>query len=158
MHGQPTSTRAHAAAAQQRFCYSAVSRGSLSWSRQMGGQSVRRHTCVSTKKVPCTAAAAGAPWTSFVAAVDEVARTPPCRIFPDIWCSDIRERPPRIRERSRLRFSGPDAILAWDVRAALRQEARQAPGGSLGRSMAATSLNTHHPLTISFFRLRAECY
>ena len=29
MHGQPTSARAHAAAAQQRCCYSAVSRGSL---------------------------------------------------------------------------------------------------------------------------------
>ena len=43
---------------------------------------------MSTKKVPCTAAAAGAPWTSFVAAVDEVARTPPGRIFPDIWCSE----------------------------------------------------------------------
>jgi len=27
---------------------------------------------MSTKKVPCTAAAAGAPWTSFVSAVDEV--------------------------------------------------------------------------------------
>ena len=40
----------------------------------MGGHSVLRHTCVSTKKVPCTAAAAGAPWASFVAAVDEVAR------------------------------------------------------------------------------------
>jgi len=39
---------------------------------------------VSTKKVPCTAAAAGAPWTSFVAAVDEVARTPPGRTHPDI--------------------------------------------------------------------------
>ena len=32
---------------------------------------------MSTKKVPCTASPAGAPWTSFVAAVDEVARTPP---------------------------------------------------------------------------------
>ena len=30
------------------------------------------NTRVSTKKVPCTAAPAGAPWTSFVAAVDEV--------------------------------------------------------------------------------------
>ena len=38
-----------------------------------------------TKKVPCTTAAAGAPWTSFVSAVDEVlARTPPAyRICPD---------------------------------------------------------------------------
>jgi len=42
---------------------------------------------VSTKKVPCTAAAVGAPWTSFVAAVDEVARTPG-RVFPDI-CAQI---------------------------------------------------------------------
>ena len=32
---------------------------------------------MSTKKVPCTVAAAGAPWTSFVAAVDEVARALP---------------------------------------------------------------------------------
>ena len=41
-----------------------------------------------TKKVPCTTAAAGAPRTSFVSAVDEVlARTPPAyRIYPDtIW-------------------------------------------------------------------------
>ena len=39
---------------------------------------------MSTKKVPCTAAAAGAPWTSFKAAIDDaVARTPPGRIFPD---------------------------------------------------------------------------
>ena len=30
-----------------------------------------------TKKVPCITAAAGAPWTSFVSAVDEVARTTP---------------------------------------------------------------------------------
>ena len=52
-------------------------------SRQMGGHSVLRHTCVSTKKVPCTAAAAGAPCTSFVSAVDEVARTPPGRIQAD---------------------------------------------------------------------------
>ena len=53
---------------------------------------------MSTKKVPCTPGPAGAPWTSFVAAVDEVARTPPGRIFPDIWCSDTRIRPNRIRE------------------------------------------------------------
>jgi len=35
-------------------------------------------------KVPCITAAAGAPWTSFVSAVDEVlARTPPAyRIYP----------------------------------------------------------------------------
>ena len=39
---------------------------------------------MNTKKVPCTAAPAGAPWTSFVAAIDEVARTPPGRIFPKI--------------------------------------------------------------------------
>ena len=76
----------------------------------MGGQSVRSHTCVSTKKVPCTAAPAGAPWTSFVAAVDEVARTPPGRIFPDIWCSDTRIRPPRIREFSGYGF--PDQIAS----------------------------------------------
>jgi len=39
---------------------------------------------MSTKKVPCTTAAAGAPRTSFVSAVDEVARTPPGRVYPDI--------------------------------------------------------------------------
>ena len=50
----------------------------------VGRPSVWRHTCMRTKKVPCTTAAAGAPWTSFVSAVDEVlARTPPAyRIYP----------------------------------------------------------------------------
>ena len=76
----------------------------------MGGHSVLRHTSVSTKKVPCTAAPAGAPWTSFVAAVDEVAHTPPGRIFPDIWCSDTRIRPPRIREFPGYGF--PDQITS----------------------------------------------
>ena len=54
---------------------------------------------MSTKKVPCTAAPAGAPWTNFVA-VDEV-RTPPGRTFPDIRCSDIRARLPAIGSRLR---------------------------------------------------------
>jgi len=54
------------------------------WSRQIGRPSVWRHTCVSTKKVPCTASAAGASWTSFVSAVDylDLSRTPG-RIYPD---------------------------------------------------------------------------
>jgi len=44
----------------------------------VGGQAYGgMHTCMRIEKVPCTAAAAGAPWTSFVAAVNEVARTPP---------------------------------------------------------------------------------
>ena len=79
----------------------------------MGGQSVRRHTCVSTKKAPCTAAATGAPWTSFVAAVDEVAHTPPGRIsiFP-VWCSDIRHH--RIREIPGYGF--PDQIPPLEKR------------------------------------------
>ena len=45
---------------------------------------------MSTKKVPCTAAAAGAPWTSFVLAVDEVARTPPGRILSGYLHTGIR--------------------------------------------------------------------
>ena len=103
MYGQPAAARhTQAAAVQQRPCYSAVSRGSLSRSsrgatRWAAAKAYGGNTCVSTKKVPCTAAPAGAPWTSYVAAVDEAARSPPGRIFPDIRCSDIRERPPALR-------------------------------------------------------------
>ena len=38
----------------------------------------------------------------------EEARTPPGRIFPDIWCSDTRIRPYRIREIPGYGF--PDQI------------------------------------------------
>ena len=54
-----------------------------------------------TKKVPCTTAAAGAPWTSFVSAVDEVARTTPSyRILSEHY-----------PDTTRIRLSWTDTVL-----------------------------------------------
>ena len=66
-----------------------------------------------TKKVPCTTAAAGAPWTSFVSAVDEVlARTPPAyRIYPDTTPDTIRIAGGRIQILSEYGVPGQNTVL-----------------------------------------------
>jgi hypothetical protein len=85
--------------------------------------------CLRTKKVPCTAAAAGAPWTSFVAAVDEVARTPPGRISR-IFVLDIRERPPLSGKNPGNGFPGQIPALPGATRAATPgRHSRAHPGG-----------------------------